>query len=608
MKTQSSLRPVARAIEQFEELLRQHGLKRGSPLPAEKELSERWGLSQSSVNRAAHRLIALGRLRREGYRLFAVGASADSVAGAKVYVITHKMDRLQGIVEEGAQKGVEVRECFFVGRDAVRQHLQRAIAERADGVIFRQSDAGWEWDAEVAAMDKLNIPCIVAQEAPDGLAMVAEDWRSATARLVEQLLAAGHRSIVCVGSLRRKNRSSVICTAYEETCLRLGLSQSAKQQHMLSSHTRQAIRSSLQKIRTRHPDATALIWFDVDHLRNLLMAMHDERTSIPRDLSLALVGDTLDARANQPPITSAGFDQRTLAHLTLDLMCSQIGAVRRFGKVQTRPRIRLESYLRVGGSVRDLGSVSLPEAASKPSSPSPHLWPQQREARLRAVQETWKGAHSLAAGVPSGSFHPLDLRAQANRSLLRPHGWLGHLPLKNLPAGRRRIHGVDFDIIDEHANDGRAVIVMQSSRGAQPVRSPLPGKVQLAVNRRVKAVYFLHGCGFVSEAAPFAWYDFHLGGHRTYSVPLIPLGLGSADDPCVSGANIQDWWADFPQFDAPHVRHLVLAENGDPYEYERYLYTFEWVNPEPERPLLSLDIRSNPDDPATLGLLAVTLL
>ena len=165
---------------------------------------------------------------------------------------------------------------------------------------------------------------------------------------------------------------------------------------------------------------------------------------------------------------------------------------------------------------------------------------------------------------------------------------------------------MDFDLVDEAANDGRAVLVMQSSRALPGARNPMPAKVALPVGRRVRAVYFLHGCGFADEPVPFAWYDFMNAAKRTFSVPLVPLGVADRRD--VPAANIQDWWADFPQFDADHVKHLVLAGNGDPYEYERYLYTYEWVNPEPDAPLTSITVRSNPDEPTTLGLLAVTLL
>jgi len=120
-------------------------------------------------------------------------------------------------------------------------------------------------------------------------------------------------------------------------------------------------------------------------------------------------------------------------------------------------------------------------------------------------------------------------------------------------------------------------------------------------------VYFLHACGYAGEPMPFAWYDFYLADRRPISVPLVARGLGDLP----AGAprpNIQDWWPDFPQFNSVGVRHLVVTENGDPYDYERYLYTLEWENPFPDAELTTLYVRSNPALETTLALLALTLL
>jgi hypothetical protein len=52
----------------------------------------------------------------------------------------------------------------------------------------------------------------------------------------------------------------------------------------------------------------------------------------------------------------------------------------------------------------------------------------------------------------------------------------------------------------------------------------------------------------------------------------------------------------------------VVTADGDPFEYERYLYTLEWENPHPKHALQEIRISSNPSQPATLGVLAITLL
>jgi hypothetical protein len=181
------------------------------------------------------------------------------------------------------------------------------------------------------------------------------------------------------------------------------------------------------------------------------------------------------------------------------------------------------------------------------------------------------------------------------------------LPLLHFGPGRKPIHGVPFDVIDERKNRGNAAVVLRSHRSLSTAGRMLPVEVAIPVRRRVRAVYFLHGCGYVGEPAPFAWYDFYLTGRRPISVPLVAMGMGEPP-PDAPQPNIQDWWPDFPQFNGAGVRHLVITENGDPFDYERYLYTLEWENPHPDAELATLYLRSNPATETTLALLGITLL
>jgi DNA-binding LacI/PurR family transcriptional regulator len=605
MKTPAEHKPVSRAIEYFEELSRRYASKRNQPLPTETELARKWNLSSSAVNRAAHQLIGAGKLRREGYKLYSTDVRTDNIAGARVMFIAHRSLRANVVIEEAAQRGVEIKLAPILGIDSMRHHLLEAIRTHVDGVILRLSDSNWDWDAEMAELDRLNIPCVVGEEAPGGVSIAADDVGGGVRMLTEHLIEMGHTRIACLSSLRRPIRSGIINRSFEETMLRHGLVESARMHVMASSHSREGMAGALRKMRAQMPDLSAVILFDVDIFNAFMQAVRSMRLSIPGDLSVCIMGDSIDARANEPSITSACFDYNTQMHTALDLVCRQIASVRRWGRILQRPRIKLEATLRRGGSVRNLGAPV--EMLPKPvQSIARHVWPASRAERVRAVEETWFIPHAVAGTARSGDFMQLDLRGVANRSLHRPHGWLGHLPLQNLAPGIRHIHGVNFDIIDEAKNEGKAVLVMRSSRTLPGARSAIPSQVVLPVERRVKAAYFLHGCGYAADAVPFAWYEFTNANRKVQSIPLIPLGLVDRSE--APNANIQDWWADFPQFDAAHVKHLVLAENGDPYEYERYLYTYEWLNPEPESPVQTLTIRSNGDEPTTLGLLAVTLL
>ncbi len=610
MKTQAVLRPVDKALAGYETLIRQAEGRRGQPFPTEKVLAAQWGVSQAAVNRAALRLIAAGRLRREGYKLLPVAATTVSLVGARLAVLSHRSTRFPGIAEEAARRGVRVEEFFFIGRDTLRNALQKALQHRFDGVITRITDSGWEWDNETAELDRLRIPYVVAEEAPAGHNLAAEDLRTAAEQAVCHLFARGHREIVCLGSLRRMLRSGAVRKGFEESCLRLGLTSAARNFYELNSHTPEAVRAEFQHIRRSCPLASAIVLFDPEILKSFVTAMRKEGLRLARDLSVVVVGDSVEARTTEPPITCVSFDAKCIAHLALDLVCQQMLEVRRIGRVPPRQRLRLEGTLRERGSVSTLETLpaARPDDLARGANRLARVWPHAIEQRLREAAETWQWPHRLVEGGPHGAFQPIDLSSAANRSLRRPHGWLGHLPLLHLGSGLLRLHGVDFSVLDERTNRGRSVVVLRSSRFPPTSRRSLPDELVLPVGRKVRAVYFLHGCGYAGERVPFAWYEFRQPGRPPAIVPLVARGVGPAHSPDTPPANIQDWWPEFPQFNTEGVRHVAITENGDPFAYERYLYSYEWENPAPDVPLEEVRVRANSAVPTTLGLLAVTLL
>lgn len=605
------MRPVERAAEGYEALIRQASGRKAEPFPPERVLAERWGVTQAAVNRAAQRLLAAGVLRRVGYKLMPVAAEEVKLAGAKVAMLTHRAERLAGIADEAARRGVQLVELDFIGRDAFRHGLRTVIQRRYDGLLLRLPSSHWEWDAEFAELSRLRIPYVICEECPAGHSMVTEDVRGSVRMLVEHLAGQGHRELVLFGSLRQPLISQVVRLGFEEACLRLGLADSARRVLELSAYTREVVRDGLRRLRADHPSVTGGILFDVDHLKAVLAALRMENFAVPRDLSLVSVGDSVEARVSKPTVTAASFDVRAHAHAALDLVCQHILEARKTGRAATRHRIRLEATIRARGSVATLAGANATGAvrAEGGDDLSPRTWPAERAERLREAAETLTTPHQACAGARPTDFTSLDLGPHANRALRRPHGWLGHLPLLHLDPGQRWLHGVPFHVLDERGKRGTAAVVFRSSRTTGAARRSLPEEIVIPVGRGVRAVYFLHGCGYVGEAVPFAWYDFVLAGQsRPETVPLVGRGIGALPPEDAPQPNIQDWWPDFTQVTAPGVRHAVVTEQGDPFEYERYLYTLEWENPRPGAELKEIRVRTNAASPTTLGLLAVTLL
>lgn len=607
MSSSPASRPVSVALNNYNKLLETALKKPSEKLPSERQLATLWGLSQASVNRAAFQLIAQGRLRRMGYGLFPVPAPRETLSGARIAVLTHRSRRFSGIAVEAARRGVVITERFYVGRDTLRRQLNTAIKEKFDGVIFRLSDGGWEWDAEANEMDRLGIPFVVAELAPHGMAVAAEDWHDAAGQAVSLLATEGHTELVFLGSLRRAHRSAVVRHAYEERCLRLRLGASASRIVELAAHNIEAVQAACLQIRERHPEATGLVVYDEDQVGAVMEVLRAQGVAVPDQLSVISVGDGANARNARPPVTASAFDSAQLGHLVLDQLCKSIEQVRAVGRITSRARVLLGATIHRRASVKTQGTKQQvgnddEDLLNRVS----RVWPNGVEARRREVAQLQAKPHRLANGLSASEFQPLDLSQIVNRSLTRQNGWLGHFPLLHVEPGRNTVHGVPFQIIDEKKNGGRAALVLRSQRAAA-TQAASPLQVSIPVGVPVRAVYFLHGCGFVGTPAPFAWYDFVMKGRKTVSLPLVARGLGEIGDSRLQ-PNIQDWWSDFPQIERPESLPFVVTEDGDPFRYERYLYTLEWEAPESGVVLDEIRISSNPTQPTTLGLLGVTVL
>lgn len=592
--------PVEQALAHFAELLAGAVPGEGR-LPSERQLARTWGISQAAVNRAAQRLIASGALQRKGYRLMP-GEVRDARPAASVVVLTHRSHRYRMLEPLASSLGLKTTELFYVGRDTLRSQLWKVIESGADAVVMRMTDGGWEWDAEAAALAAARIPLIVGEPAPAGHAMVTEDWGYAGATAVERLFAAGHRELVFLGSVRRAHRSNIVERGYVETCLRLGLTRSAKRLLRFTSHYSDNITATSASLKSFDPRPTACVLYDADHVAHVMSGLSHARVRVPDELSLVAVGDDSAAIQQNPPVTCAAFNTKALTRLILAEVALLVEEARSAVPALSVPRIKLEPVWRERGSVLQMSGVRRPagDPDALVKNTTSKVWSSDPRERRREVERINAQPHALADGISQDAFRTVPLAALANRSISRQNGWLGHAPLSHLAPGRKIIHGVPFDVLDEKTNEGRAALVLLPQH-AEACNFTIP------INSRARAVYVLHGCGFVGEAIPFGWYDFVLKSGKTHTVPLVARGMAAA---ARTGhpPNIQDWWNDFPQIQGPGFRHFVVTDGEDPFAYERYLYTLEWVNPAPRTEVTGMRISINPALRTALGVLGVTVL
>lgn len=201
--------------------------------------------------------------------------------------------------------------------------------------------------------------------------------------------------------------------------------------------------------------------------------------------------------------------------------------------------------------------------------------------RYAAGNSPWEKARPLdvPAGeqysVVSGRIRPVDLAPYVNRSFSdekdgdRAGGWTdqGTNDFRGMPLGDVPAAGVPFRIVDPAANGGKSCIVLHGTH-----RPYFPESVSgIKVGGHVSRLFFLHTSAWGNQWLCGA-YRMHYADGTT------------ADFRLQGGRNIADWWSPWP---LPEAK-IGLRQGGDGVG----LYVAEWVNPHPEKEVVSFDFLS----------------
>jgi hypothetical protein len=71
--------------------------------------------------------------------------------------------------------------------------------------------------------------------------------------------------------------------------------------------------------------------------------------------------------------------------------------------------------------------------------------------------------------------------------------------------------------------------------------------------------------------------------------------------------HIQDWWPTYPRIDELNHAEVLVAENGDPFRGERYLYILAVTTLHPGDTVTAIRIRGVTNARVSLGILGVTV-
>lgn len=621
-------RLVNEADTRLREWLDTSAHKPGTRLPSERSLALQLGLQHYALNRAMSRLITEGRVSREGYKLFVAKPAQTAVVDCCNLVVAQRSMHLASYRRVAKEMGIKLNLHLWESTEEALLMLERLDSRDTEAVIFDPpyGTSGSAWEPTLRRLSKHGIPVVCIGQPSQELPCVLTDNTQALHLAVRHLVDQGHREIGFVTAPPISPMAIEVTDIWNDTCHSHHLRKSSRRIYFQNNIRLKDEAIEVAGLLSKDwADATALIVFSgLDYnIHQLQEQLIQKGRRIPQDLSLVFIGSSKSLLSASPAITTVNHDISVMQEAAFHLAQRSMRKTKALGLLPPPCGLRIQPRLTVRDSTRPLELTDAKPARSthretgRPAeaflaSTVPPGSPEDLQASLRKAYPLAAKA-SLAEKPP---FSPIDLQPHVNRPLNYRRGWLGDLPLRKLPPGIHEIHGVPFQILGGPKRSDCGAVVFHSAVNATGSSQKLPDSISLPIGSRVKAVYFLHGCGYAKTLQTFAHYDFLGPKKRIARVPLVSLGYAHLGyNPAQLGAgevapNIQDWWPDFPHGDFPHARMVPLIEDEGPghQPHHVYLYTLEWINPEPDKIVDRIEIIVDSNLSTTLGVLAVTAI
>ncbi len=193
--------------------------------------------------------------------------------------------------------------------------------------------------------------------------------------------------------------------------------------------------------------------------------------------------------------------------------------------------------------------------------------------------------------APGTDARLIDLSAHYNAALNESwhKGGMSNNSLKDLPTGKQTFDGTSFDV--------RGIIQLSGRQAEQELSVQFPKEAtDIAVQRKVQKIHFLHGCGWPSpQGTAVGRFVIHYGNGQTRSVPIV------------YGVDVRDWW--LSEDDASDSQANVVwtgtnhaAPDGPPIG----ICKTTWDNPLPSVEIDHIDYQSTMENSAPF-LIATTV-
>lgn len=605
---------VSDAIVTLREWLQSSNPRPGDRVPSERQLMAQLGLTHNAVNRAMTRLISDGLVRREGYKLYYGGEkSAEATRLACDLVVARRSLFIRGYRKVAKSLGIDLRMHYYESVGESVEHLRRLDTRGTECVLFDPPHtlSAATWASSMRRLLAHDIPAVSIGQHADGLFCVLGDQARAVRQVFSHLRDMGHHEMALFNVPPRASSSIEILDAWRSLPWGKAGRASAKRIAYYED-AREDVQILARRLAGEWKNVTALVVHSVYDpiVPHLLEELGQYKKNVPGDLSIVSLGDLPHLATCVPAVGAAAFDFPLMHETAFRFVQRLTREKQRTGLLPPPGCLAVHPCLTVRDSVRSMQAGSLRTGGADVAAGEE---PAKSRQDLRAML---RRPYPFMMTAAPDRFAPLDLAPFVNRSLNYRKGWFGDLPLAHFEPGRHRIHGVPFEVIGGAGRADNGVIIFRSRTNERGNSKELPARVRIPVNAKIAAVYILHGCGYTRFLSPFASYEFHSSSKKVGEVPLVALGRPPYDwssaqfEKDVRKANIQDWWGDFPHVDFPGTRQAPIVPPDDEAKVSRYayLYTLEWRNPEPDRTITHMEIKVDPEQSTTLGVIAVTVL
>jgi len=573
----------------------------GTRLPSARQLAAELDVGRGVVNRLVTELVATGEIRREGNRLFV--AQATRAASHSLYLVGLSGEAIDPAAQVVTALGGETVRHIAEDRGGVlRKALIELRTEQPEGILVRQP-------LHLDVLERL-------EAAGSAVVLAGAEWpghnyvcglhaRSAEIAM-QHLVDLGHRAITFVlGTTTEvsEQQRSVQLAGYRQACAALDMPEC--RERIVTVTKMRELNFLWQQLLERLDQPTALICSDSSLARELLALAPAAGVRVPSEVSIIALNEDPKAALCEPPLTTVDVDDDLVARTGAFILWELVTRKRKKAFGQQRHAVALEPTLSIRRSTAEVEQVSTRRLQKRDVA----RWSDDEGTRLRQAADLNARCHSFASAEPQ--FESVDLSAKVNRGFHPRSAWLGDQPLRFFRAGTHMIHGVPFTVATGKERRHRA-IVLRSRKARKSGHRDLPELVEIPLDAAVQSVFLLHAAGWTVRNEAFARYEFCYASGETANLDVRPYAFGPENeghaDDWLQAATIQDWHATYRRVVNANTLPYLVCRKGDPFLYERYLYSHRWENPYPEKRLKAIRVRSlNSELRATLAVLAITL-